>query len=576
MNNERKGGIGKLPMNGTGNELSVISRMVSKMKQDLSLLKDYLTMIKLSASRKKFILEIFAVLVVCAFLATPLVPSIGLSGTGANTKPIYGVHSTPFVSSNNNSSNAGYVKYTLVLSNNTLINGNFINSGNENGINPVGVTFDSSNGYVYVANDRSNSVSVINGTTNTVIDTIGVGSGPYAVAFDSSNGYVYVTNKGSNSVSVINGATNKVIDTIAVGYYPIGVAFDSSNGYLYVADSGTYVVSVINGATNTVIDTIGVGTYPGAISVDSSNGYVYVANYGYGTISIIATTTKTAEYPVTFTQSGLPYGTEWYVNLSNSMDSGAITGSSYSFSLPNGTYSYSIGAVSGYSASPSFGSVNVSGSNVPVAITFTPVKTIVSKYTITFSETGLPSGTSWSVTLNGISESSTTNTITFTMPNGTYSYAIGSISGYSVSTSSGSITVNGSDMSQTITFTPVKITVIKYTVTFTETGLPSGTTWYVNLTNGQTFSSTTGKISFSEPNGTYSYTVSSVSGYSVSSSSGSISVNGASVSKTVSFTPINKSTPPSGISSTELYGIIGVVAAIAVIGSVLAIMRKKR
>ena len=44
----------------------------------------------------------------------------------------------------------------------------------------------------------------------------------------------------------------------------------------------------------------------------------------------------------------------------------------------------------------------------------------------------------------------------------------------------------------------------------------------------------------------------------------------------ITFSPINKSSPPSGISSTEPYGIIGVVAAVAVIGSVLAIMRKKR
>ncbi len=120
------------------------------------------------------------------------------------------------------------------------------------------------------------------------------------------------------------------------------------------------------------------------------------------------------------------------------------------------------------------------------------------------------------------------------------------------------------------------ISLVKYTVTFTETGLPSGTAWYVNLTNGQTFSSTTSTISFSEPNGTYSYNISNVSRYSASPSSGSISVNGNGVSKTVTFTAIKKSTPPSGISNTELYGIIGGIVSVAVIGSMLAIMRKKR
>ncbi|MEM3431431.1 MAG: YncE family protein, partial [Candidatus Micrarchaeia archaeon] len=162
-----------------------------------------------------------------------------------------------------NNSGAGYVKYTLVLFNNTLINGNYVNTSN--GYRPVEVAFDSSNGYVYVTNHLSNNVSVINGATNTVIQTIPVGSGPYGVAFDSSNGYVYVANCLSNNVSVINGATNTVIQTIPVGSGPEGVAFDSSNGYVYVTNDGLNTVSVINGATNTVIQTIPVGFWPAGV-----------------------------------------------------------------------------------------------------------------------------------------------------------------------------------------------------------------------------------------------------------------------------------------------------------------------
>ena len=44
----------------------------------------------------------------------------------------------------------------------------------------------------------------------------------------------------------------------------------------------------------------------------------------------------------------------------------------------------------------------------------------------------------------------------------------------------------------------------------------------------------------------------------------------------ITFTPVNKSSPPSGISNTALYIIIGIVVAVAAIGSMLAIIRKKR
>jgi len=128
----------------------------------------------------------------------------------------------------------GYVKYTLILVNNTLVNGNFVNTGNALG--PVGVAYDPSNGYIYVTNDDSDTVSVINGATNKVIATIPVGIWPEGIAYDPSNGYIYVANEGSNTVSVINGATNKVIATIPVGAGPEGIAYDPSNGYIYVTD----------------------------------------------------------------------------------------------------------------------------------------------------------------------------------------------------------------------------------------------------------------------------------------------------------------------------------------------------
>ncbi|MGC9167228.1 MAG: hypothetical protein ACP5GR_06280, partial [Thermoplasmata archaeon] len=75
---------------------------------------------------------------------------------------------TPLTNSSN--SNPGYVKYTLVLSNNSLINGNFVNTSQ--GLYPFAAAFDSSNGYVYVTNRGSDSVSVINGATNKVIANI--------------------------------------------------------------------------------------------------------------------------------------------------------------------------------------------------------------------------------------------------------------------------------------------------------------------------------------------------------------------------------------------------------------------
>ncbi len=107
--------------------------------------------------------------------------------------------------------------------------------------------------------------------------------------------------------------------------------------------------------------------------------------------------------------------------------------------------------MSGYTTSPSSGTIIVNGANVNQAITFTA--TVQTTYTITFTENGLPTGSSWSVTLNGITKTSTNSTITFNEPNGTYSYTIVLPSGYNTTSSSGSVSTT-----QSITNIPVSVT----------------------------------------------------------------------------------------------------------------------
>src|SRR5438067_34051 len=145
-----------------------------------------------------------------------------------------------------------------------------------------------------------------------VVGTLPVGNQPYGVAYDSGNGYVYVANYNSNTVSVISGTI--VVTTIPVGSLPIGVAYDDGNGYVYVANSGSNDLSVINGAT--VVATVLVGNAPSGVAYDSGNGYIYVANNGANTVSVIATTRPPGPlFLVTFIETGLPSGTSWSVTL---------------------------------------------------------------------------------------------------------------------------------------------------------------------------------------------------------------------------------------------------------------------
>jgi len=177
------------------------------------------------------------------------------------------------------------------------------------------------------------------------------------------------------------------------------------------------------------------------------------------------------------------------------------------------------------------------------------------------------------VTLNGTPGTSTTATLSFSEPNGTYPFVTAAV-GYKASPSSGNVTVDGAQAYVAVTFSKVGVTT--YYVTFTETGLATGTTWYVTL-NGTPESSTNTTVIFSEPNGVYAFSVSNVTGYNqTTSSKGTVTVNGGPQGVSVSFsTGQVTSTSPSSGSSLWVYVLVAVVIIVVVAGVVLMVRRRQ-
>jgi YVTN family beta-propeller protein len=96
----------------------------------------------------------------------------------------------------------------------------------------------------------------------------------------------YVPNQVSNSVSVIDTSSNTVVATVGVGAAPEGVAITPDGARAYVTDSGQFPspgvlvnsVSVIDtnpsdASYNTVVATVGVGDFPGAVAITPASPY---------------------------------------------------------------------------------------------------------------------------------------------------------------------------------------------------------------------------------------------------------------------------------------------------------------
>jgi YVTN family beta-propeller protein len=154
--------------------------------------------------------------------------------------------------------------------------------------------------HVYVANGFG-PLSVIDTTTNTVTATIPVGRLPQFLAVAPDGHHVYVTNVADNTMSVIATASNTVTATITVGAQPNGVAVTPDSARVYVVNTAGNDVAVIDAATNAVLTTVPVGSRPTDIAITPNGKHAYVTNLG-DTVSVIETATNTVTATITVGQ----------------------------------------------------------------------------------------------------------------------------------------------------------------------------------------------------------------------------------------------------------------------------------
>jgi YVTN family beta-propeller protein len=117
----------------------------------------------------------------------------------------------------------------------------------------------------YVTNINSNSVSVIDISTNTVIATIPVSGNPNVDAVTPDGTKVYVA-AGAGGISVIDTSSNTVVTTISDNGAS-AVAITPNGTRAYVTNESANSVSVIDTSTNTVIATIPVGVNPFGVAI---------------------------------------------------------------------------------------------------------------------------------------------------------------------------------------------------------------------------------------------------------------------------------------------------------------------
>jgi YVTN family beta-propeller protein len=160
------------------------------------------------------------------------------------------------------------------------------------GLHPTGMALWGN--FLLVANAYSDSMSVIDTTSNLVVNTIDVGltfgalgeshpaygAGPNAIAVDAKNNLAYVALYNANAIAVVDLNASAVMGLIPVGYAPSSVALDTADNALLVANDkgiGTVGYGVAPPPSNTAENSY--ATSHGAIALNT--------HQDLGTVSIV-------------------------------------------------------------------------------------------------------------------------------------------------------------------------------------------------------------------------------------------------------------------------------------------------
>ncbi len=119
------------------------------------------------------------------------------------------------------------------------------------GTNPFGVAVLPRLHQAVVANNQSNSASVVDEIKGSVTSTINTGTAPMGVAANQDTGTAAVANSVANTVSIVNPATGGAV-SISVGQRPIAVAFDYQTNQIAAAADASNSVGIASASSTSL------------------------------------------------------------------------------------------------------------------------------------------------------------------------------------------------------------------------------------------------------------------------------------------------------------------------------------
>jgi YVTN family beta-propeller protein len=143
---------------------------------------------------------------------------------------------------------------------------------------------------IYVANESSNDVTVIDGNTFALVGTVDSRNhSTHDLALTRDGKLLFATNLASSRLSVIDTTTLETVASVFTGARCHVVTLTNDNRHAWVANIGEDNISIVDVASFRILGTVPAGKGPTGLTFSRDGRFAYVSNQGDRTVSVIDT-----------------------------------------------------------------------------------------------------------------------------------------------------------------------------------------------------------------------------------------------------------------------------------------------
>src|SRR5690606_1744581 len=114
-----------------------------------------------------------------------------------------------------------------------LKSGNVLNRWPTSGASSINVDYDAASNRLFVANQGSGTLSVLNAQNGELLAHVETGAGAHGVLFNAAGNQVYVANRQASTTTVVDGTSYQVVAQLETGTLPQSLTIDTAANIVF-------------------------------------------------------------------------------------------------------------------------------------------------------------------------------------------------------------------------------------------------------------------------------------------------------------------------------------------------------